>query len=106
LRRASLSFDELQRDYLFVRAGDLISLTFCNAWREEQTIDGRCRIRLLGDELLVAPDPFAGRIIPLEIAGVEMPTAACSTAAETQETFQRARRVRLGGTLRGGGKRA
>jgi hypothetical protein len=107
LRRASVSFDELQRDYLFVRAGDLIALTFCNAWRAGQTIGGRYRVRLDGDELLVAPDPFAGRIIPLEIAGVEMPTAACSTAAETQETFQRARRVRLGGTLRGsGGKRA
>src|SRR5215207_3712760 len=107
LRRASLSCDELQRDYLFVRAGDLISLTFCNGWRAEQTIDGRYRVRLEGDELLVAPDPFAGRIIPLEIAAVEMPTAACSTAAETEETFQRARRVRLGGKLRGGtGKRA
>src|SRR5918993_1669097 len=90
LRRASLSFDELQRDYLFVRAGDLISLTFCNGWRAEQTIDARYRVRLEGDELLVAPDPFAGRIIPLEIAGVEMAKAACSTAAGTEETFQRA----------------
>jgi hypothetical protein len=101
LRRASLSLDELQRDYLFVRAGDLISLTFCNAWQEEQTIDTRYRIRLDGDELLIAPDPFAGGIVPLEIAGAEMPTAAFWTAADTQETFQRARRVRLRGTLRG-----
>ena len=107
LRRASLSIDELQRDYLFVRAGDLISLTFCNGWRAEQTIGGRYRVRLEGDELLVVPDPFAGRIVPLEIAGVEMPRAACSTAAAAQETFQRARGVRLGGMLRGGGgKRA
>jgi hypothetical protein len=101
LRRASLSLDELQRDYLFVRAGDLISLTFCNAWQEEQTIDRRYRIRLDGDELLIAPDPFAGGIIPLEIAGAEMPKAAFWAAADTQETFQRARRVRLRGTLRG-----
>ena len=49
VRRVSVSLDELRRDYLFVRAGDLISLTFCNAWREEQTVDGgRYRIRLEG----------------------------------------------------------
>ncbi len=102
VRRASLSLDELQRDYLFVRAGDLISLTFCNAWREEQTVDGRYRIRMEGDELLVTPDPFAARIIPLEVAGAEVPMAPFSTATGAQETFRGARRVRLQGTLRGG----
>jgi Protein of unknown function (DUF3891) len=102
VHRASLSLDELQRDYLFVRAGDLISLTFCNAWREEQTVGGRYRIRLEGDELLVTPDPFAARIIRLEVAGVEVPMAPFSTATGAQETFRRARRVRLRGTLRGG----
>ena len=102
VRRASLSLDELRRDYLFVRAGDLISLTFCNAWREEQTVDGRYRIRLEGDELRVTPDPFAARIVPLEVVGVEVPMARFSTATGAQETFRRARRVRLRGTLRGG----
>ena len=102
LRRASLGLEELQRDYLFVRAGDLISLTFCTGWRDEQAIAGRYLVHLEGDELLVTPDPFAGRIIPIVIAGVEMPETRFSTITGADEAFRRARRVQLTGTVRGG----
>jgi hypothetical protein len=101
LGRAALALDELQRDYLFVRAGDLISLTFCNGWQDHQTIDGRYVVRLHGDDISVTPDPFAGRMIRMVIAAVEMPRMPFS-ATEARETFRRGRRVQLRGTVRGG----
>ena len=101
LHRASVGLDELQRDYLFVRAGDLISLTFCNGWRDEQVIGGRYLVRLDGDELLVTPDPFAGRMVRLAIAGMEVSTPPFSTVSDAHEAFRRARQVQLRGTLRG-----
>jgi hypothetical protein len=102
LHQASLALDELRREYLFVRAGDLISLTFCNGWQDQQTIDDRYVVRLHGDDIIVTPDPFAGRIIRIVIAAVEMRGTPFSTAAEAQETFRRGRRVQLMGTVRGG----
>lgn len=101
LPRASVGLDELQRDYLFVRAGDLLSLTFCNGWRDEQVIGGRYLVRLDGDELLVTPDPFAGRMVGLAIAGMEVSTPPFSTVSDAHEAFRRARQVQLRGTLRG-----
>jgi hypothetical protein len=101
LHQACVGLDELQRDYLFVRAGDLISLTFCAGWREEQAVAGRYLVRLEGNELFVTPDPFAGRIIRVAIAGAEMPEVRFATVTHAQETFRRARRVELVGTVRG-----
>jgi hypothetical protein len=102
LHRASVPLDALQREYLFVRAGDLISLTFCNGWQAGQTIDGRYVVRLHADHIIVTPDPFAGRIIPIVITAVEMPATPFSNATEAQETFRRGRRVLVAGTVRGG----
>jgi hypothetical protein len=101
LQGASVAVEDLRRDYFFVRAGDLISLTFCNGWRDEQAIAGRYVVRLNGDELLVTPDPFAGRIIPIAIGGVEVPETPFFTVTDAHEAFRRARPLQLGGTVRG-----
>jgi hypothetical protein len=101
LHRASVGIEDLRRDYLFVRAGDLISLTFCNGWHDQQIIDDRYAVRLHRDDIIVRPDPFAGRIIPIVIAAVEMPRTTTSTAA-AQEAFRRGRQVQVLGTVRGG----
>jgi Protein of unknown function (DUF3891) len=104
LHRASVGIEELHRDYLFVRAGDLISLTFCNGWQDQQTIGDRYAVRLHRDDIIVRPDPFAGRIIRIAIAAVEMPGTPFSTATAAQETFRRGTQVQLLGTVRGGGE--
>src|SRR4051812_296356 len=68
LHRALVDRETLDDDYSFVRAGDLISLTFCNAWTEEQRLSSRYTLRPRGRDLAVSPDPFGGRTIPIAIA--------------------------------------
>jgi hypothetical protein len=55
---AGLAMKPLVRDYVYVRMGDLLSLVFCTAAPEPQTL-GPWTIRLEGARLLVQPSPFA-----------------------------------------------
>jgi hypothetical protein len=66
LRASGSTFDELALDYVFVRLADLISLTFCTGWTDEQGFGG-WTVQLSGASVVVAPDPFDGATIPLEI---------------------------------------
>jgi hypothetical protein len=65
---AASPFDagDLADDYLFVRMGDLMSLTFCTGW--EGPIE-QCgyELRLEGTRLLVHPDPFGGHEVPCTV---------------------------------------
>ena len=65
----SMSLDDLLADYAFVRIGDLLSLTFCNAWTAPQTEEFGYTIRLDADRLRVGPDPFEGASLAIEVAG-------------------------------------
>ena len=66
---APACLDDLLADYQFVRAGDLVSLAFCNAWEEPQP-DGFGRtVTFDGAGVTIDPDPFNGRRIDVEIAG-------------------------------------
>jgi hypothetical protein len=60
------TLDDLALDYTFVRLADLISLTFCTGWTDEQGFGG-WTVHLSGASVVVAPDPFNGAVIPLEI---------------------------------------
>ena len=102
LQRASPGVEDLRRDYLFVRAGDVISLTFCTGWSDEQAIRSEYVVRPRDNDLVVTPDPFDGRTIPIEIAAVEVPTAPFTSAADALDAFQRGRPRRVTGTVRGG----
>ncbi len=101
LRRASGAPEDLRSDYAFVRIGDLISLTFCNEWQAEHAC-GAYRIRLQGETIVVTPDPFGGRSIPFEIAGVELPAAPFSSIGAALDALRQGRRRTLTGTARGG----
>ena len=69
---AGLTLDELLGDYVFVRLGDLISLTFCTGWADEQVYD-RWRVRLAGDaDLMVEPFDFDTGEFALEVDAVEL----------------------------------
>lgn len=65
-RAAGLDLQQLLADYFFVRMGDLLSLTFCNAWSEAPDELGYA-IRGEGARLTVMPDPFDGREIPIAV---------------------------------------
>ena len=66
IARTSLTLDQLKRDYDFVRIGDLISLIFCNQWRQESY--GAWTFRGDGDRVTITPDAFNGREVPIAVA--------------------------------------
>jgi hypothetical protein len=103
VREAALTLDNLEREYAFVRLGDLISLTFCNGWLDAQLDDSGSgyAIRLEGTRLTITPDPFGGREVPLEVGARELPGAPFHSAAEVREAFTSARTVLVQGIASG-----
>jgi len=99
LESAGESPGTLAQDYLFVRVGDLLSLTFCNGWTSEQRDDSGSgySTRLEGDRLLVTPDPFGGNEVTLEVEARELPERFASQA-EAKSVFAAARQITLTGT--------
>jgi len=71
LRASGKSLEDLLPDYVFVRLGDLISLTFCAGWTQEQRFSG-WSVHLSGARVIVTPDAFGGRVIPIEITAREV----------------------------------
>lgn len=63
--------DELLSDYLFLRIGDLASLTFCTAANLQVGEFGYI-VRLEDDQLIITPDPFEGAEVPLQISGRDL----------------------------------
>jgi len=91
----------LLRDYFFVRAGDLASLTFCNGWTDVQTDDAGYAIRLDGTRLTITPDPFEGREVALEVTARELPNRPFRSASEAERAFTAAREVVVKGVASG-----
>jgi len=94
--------DQLLADYVFLRVGDLLSLTFCNGWSEAQMDVSGYAARLDGTRLIVTPDPFGGREVALEIVARELPDRPFASADEASEAFRRAPTVTLTGIASGG----
>ena len=93
LHAARLEMDDLLRDYVFVRIGDLASLTFCNGWSEQQVDDVRYAIRFDGKRLTIAPDPFDGRQIrDRSRMARELPNRPFRSSSEAQAAFSAAPR--------------
>jgi hypothetical protein len=103
LEAGRITLDDLLRDYLFLRVGDMLSLTFCNGWTQVQTDDvgSGYSMRLERTRLIVTPDPFEGREIPLEITARELPNHPLRSAAEARKVFQAAPVVVLQGVACG-----
>jgi hypothetical protein len=90
---------DLASDYFFVGLGDTLSLTFCNAWTEPRRV-GDYGIQLVGDRLIIAPDPFDGAELPLKIAGRRLPNRRF-TSAEAASAYLAAPVVTLDAVLSG-----
>ena len=81
--------DDLLRDYVFLRVGDLASLTFCNAWTDEQGFDDYA-VRLDGQRLTVAPDPYGGATLPFQVPARALPRRPFTSDADALAAFQAA----------------
>lgn len=100
LGESGLTIDELRVDYAFVRLADLISLTFCTGWKEEQRF-GDWTVNLSETRVVVSPDPFGGATIPFDIEAREIPNRPYASDAELREAFNAATTTTLHGRVAG-----
>ena len=99
LHASGLPLDELLSDYVFVRLADLISLTFCTGWTDEQRFD-EWAVQLSGarsgssdppwSRVVVTPDAFGGAEIPIEITAREIRSQSFRSDAELREALREA----------------
>jgi hypothetical protein len=94
-----ISEDDLRRDYFFVRMGDLLSLQFCDDWREPQR-HGDYESVWDGRRLTVVPDPFDGERIALEVPTRPLPRQRYDDAG-ARRAFQSAPVVTAAGVISG-----
>jgi hypothetical protein len=97
---APLTLDHLG-DYFFVRMGDLLSLTFCNAWSEGPEQPGYT-ILMQGGRVTVTPDPFAGTELHLSIDARELPAHRFESGSELARVFAASPSVTLSAVFGGG----
>ncbi len=101
LLASGLPLDDLAADYPFVRLADLISLTFCVGWTEEQRF-GAWTIRLSGTGVVVTPDVFGGATIPIQIEVVEIRDQPFRSDEDLREALKNAGATTLRGEVAGG----
>jgi hypothetical protein len=102
LERTGIAPEVLTADYGFVNAADRMSLAFCTGWREPLESMGRRIILGPRNMLAVAPDPFAGRQVPLRVTARQLPDRTYTTAAEFRAALETAPVVVLEGEAVGG----
>lgn len=98
---APIAMDDLLRDYVFVRIGDLASLTFCNGWTEQQVDDVGYAIRCDGTRLTISPDPFEGRQIAIEVTARELANRPLRSSSDAEAAFAAARQLAITGIVVG-----
>lgn len=101
VRRATGHLDDLLDDYVFVRLGDLISLTFCLGSAGEQRFADYIIMPRGAGRIAVDPDPFDGRTVTLEVSGREIPSRAYASDGDLRAELGRARTFTLLGEVAG-----
>jgi len=100
LRASGQPFEDLVADYQFVRLADVISLTFCTGWTDEQRAGERI-IQLSDPRVVVTPDIFGGVEIPIAIAAREIRRQQFSSDAELRHAVNAAKPTTLRGVVTG-----
>jgi Protein of unknown function (DUF3891) len=100
LEVSRLPLENLIADYRYVRLGDLISLTFCTGWRDDQRF-GEHAIRLSGDHVIVSPDLFGGTTIPIDITAREIQSQRFESDAMLGAALRAANTIVLRGEVSG-----
>lgn len=100
LRASGRRLGDLLSDYVFVRLADLISLTFCVGWEDEQRF-GDWAVRRLDDRVVVTPDAFGGEEIPIAIEARELANRPFRSDTEMRDALREARVATLKGVVTG-----
>jgi hypothetical protein len=89
-------------EYRCVRIGDWFSLQFCNGWAQPQETFGYTAT-LSGSSLLIAPDPFAGASVHLQVMARRVPARHYATDADLRRAVAQSIPELLEGEARGAG---
>jgi hypothetical protein len=94
---------DLLRDYFFVRMADLLSLQFCDDWREPQR-HGDFESHWDGARLTITPDPFEGATVAMTVSARRLPRLRFEAQAATA-AFAAAPVVTISGVAAGAARR-
>jgi hypothetical protein len=92
--------EDLEADYVYLRLGDLISLSFCTG-SDDFTRFGEWHVTRSGDRVTVAPDPFAGLQIPVSVSAVEIPARGYRSDEELKAALRSSRPIMVHGVVSG-----
>ena len=99
---AALTLSDLLADYPFVRLGDLISLSFCTGWTNDQRY-ADWSVHTEGSRVIVrtavAPGFFGSSSIPIEIRARELPARTFASDADLRSALSTASGITLTGTV-------
>ena len=84
-----------------MRAGDLASLVFCTNGADVAADECGYAMRLEGTTLVIAPDPFDGRTVEIDIDAREIASQSFKSAADARRVVASAPIVRLRGLVKG-----
>jgi hypothetical protein len=101
LLASGLPLEDLTTDYPFVRLADLISLTFCVGWTDEQRF-GDWTIQLSGMRVIVTPDAFGGATIPIQVKTTVIRDRPFQSDEALHEALSEAAATTLRGEVAGG----
>ena len=100
LADARISREDLTGDYFFVGLADLVSLSFCNHWREPRERLGH-RVRCEKDEVIVSPAIISGTQVSIGIPGRRIADRQYASRGELRAAVEAAPVERLTGRARG-----
>ena len=83
-----------------MRLADLISLTFCTGWTDEQRF-AEWAVQRSGTRVAVTPEAFGGAEIPFEIRAREIDDRPYRSDAELREALNEAQYTVLQGAVTG-----
>jgi uncharacterized protein DUF3891 len=100
VRASELPDGILGGDYAFVRLGDLISLTFCTGWADEQRF-GDWTIQRSGTRIVVMPEAFGGACMPFRITARQLNSQRFGSNAMLRQALSEASATTLHGEVAG-----
>jgi hypothetical protein len=99
--RAGHTPEELDADYPYLSIVDLLSLTFCNDWRDDHERFAT-RTRCDDQGMVIDPFPFVAASVPLRVRARQLDDRRYASAAELRARFEEAPVKIIEGRARGG----
>jgi hypothetical protein len=99
--RAAGNLADLEADYVYVRLGDLISLSFCTGSSDLNQFEG-WNVARQGNRVTIRPDLFDGAEIPISVSAMEIPARKYRSDDELRAVMRHPRTITMHGMVSGG----